>query len=293
MADEEIRLDTRLKHWPIPPLEHSYRRQDAALYALNVGAGEDPFDVTALRLTRHEVVQPLPTYLATLAANSPWLFDPANGVDSQSILLRELNMEFKGVIPPEGSVVFYERVDAVWDRGPDRGAILHLVGDMKDKATGEIIATIERVTIALRNGGFGGVRPPQSRPTAPPSRAPDREHVFQTRPDAALMFRLHGDLHPLHWNAGFAADKGFHTPLLHGMCTLGVVCNALLRDYVEYRSERLQAIRMLFKSPVFPGDALRTRSWREGSHLYFQTFVDDRSLLVADGSAQLQESASF
>lgn len=283
-------FDARLKSWPIPPLEQVYRRQDVALYALSVGMGAEPIDPAALPYMLQEAVEPLPTFPTVLAANSPWLFDPDNGVDSRAILLRELSIRVENAIPPEGTAVFHERVDAVWDRGADRGAQIHLVGPLMHKETGVTVATIERVTIALRNGGFGGSPPPTSSPLAFPAGEPDHVHVWQTRSDAALLFRLHGDLHPVHWDAAFAAAMGYPKPLLHGMCTLGVVAHGLVKDYARYERNVVKSLRMLFKAPVFPGETLRTSFWPNFNSVLFRTSTNGRGVVVAEGSAELAPS---
>ncbi len=279
-------FDSRLRSWPIPSLEQAYSRRDAVLYALNVGLG-DAEDPTALDYLREDGALALPTFASVLAPNSPWLFDPENGIDSRALLMRELTITLHGPISREGTIVFDERIGPIWDRGADKGAVLHLIGELRDEASGAHVATIERVTVALRNGGFGGLPPPRASAPPFPDRAPDRVDCHRTRSDAALLFCLHGDKHPVHCDPAFAIAMGYPKPLLHGMCTLGIIAQKLLAGHVDYQAGRFRSISITFKAPVFPGETLTIRSWKDGERLLFQATADERTIVVAEGSAEI------
>lgn len=75
------------------------------------------------------------------------------------------------------------------------------------------------------------------------------------------------------------------------MCTLGVVGHGLVKGYARYEPNVVNSLRMLFKAPVFPGETLRTRFWRNINSVLFRTFVDERGVVVAEGSAELAPSS--
>ena len=137
-----------------------------------------------------------------------------------------------------------------------------------------------RATVVLRgDGGFGGaagpVRPVHPAPTGTPDLAVD----LPTRPEQALLYRLNGDDNPLHSDPAAAAAAGFPRPILHGLCTLGVVGHALLRGLAGYDASRVRSLALRFSAPVFPGETVRTEMWRSGA---FRARVLERDAVVVN-----------
>ena len=87
---------------------------------------------------------------------------------------------------------------------------------------------------------------------------------------AALLYRLSGDLNPLHASPQVAGDAGYSQPILHGLCTMGVATHALMKVCCHYEPERFKRIRLRFSAPVYPGETIRTEIWREGQTIAFR-----------------------
>jgi len=98
------------------------------------------------------------------------------------------------------------------------------------------------------------------------------------------LYRMNGDDNPLHADPAFAAAAGFPRPILHGLCTLGVVAHALLGALGGYDPGRFRALGLRFSAPVFPGETIRTEMWRSGA---FQARVLERDVVViSNGHAE-------
>lgn len=121
-------------------------------------------------------------------------------------------------------------------------------------------------SILIRGGGgFGGPRPPEAapEPTVPKDREPDFICEEATLPEQALLYRLSGDVNPLHADPEFAAMVGFEQgPILHGLCTYGFVARAIVKHAAEGDATLLRAYSAQFRKPVWPGEVIVTKGWK-------------------------------
>jgi len=96
-----------------------------------------------------------------------------------------------------------------------------------------------------------------------------------------LIYRLSGDYNPLHIDPDVARAAGFDKPILHGLCTYGVVGRALLLALAENEPARLRKMQVRFTAPVYPGETIRTEIWREPQTGFsFRASVVERDLVV-------------
>ena len=110
-----------------------------------------------------------------------------------------------------------------------------------------------------------------------PPGSPDLVIDLVTRPEQALYYRLNGDDNPLHSDPTVAARAGFPRPILHGLCTFGIICHALLRSLCDYDTAKFRSMRLRFSAPILPGETIRTEVWRDGS---FRALVLERDVVV-------------
>jgi acyl dehydratase len=286
----------KLKSWPFADVEQSYGWKDSALYALGVGYGHDPLDERQLRFVYEDRMQTVPTMPVVLAGPGFWVKDPASGIDWVRVLHGEQSLTLHRPLPVEGTVIGRTAVVGVIDKGKDKGAILQQKRTLHDKASGELLATIEHLTFARGNGGFsqiegngppGGDPPPPAKPAAPET-APDIVCDLPTMPQSALLYRLCADLNPLHADPAVARSAGFPRPILHGLASYGVAGHAILRSCCDYDPTRLKSIGLRFSGPVFPGETIRTEIWRSGTRVQFRARVLEREAIVlSHGIAEL------
>jgi acyl dehydratase len=128
---------------------------------------------------------------------------------------------------------------------------------------GELIFETEWSLIVLGEGGFGGPRPPKSPiPKIPSGVAPAFVVEESIAAEQALLYRLSGDLNPLHADPAVAQTFGFEKgPILHGLATYGYAARALIRSALGGDSSRLRRFWGQFRKPVWPGDVLRTEGF--------------------------------
>jgi acyl dehydratase len=265
-----------------PTVEQSYEPRDTMLYALGLGYGADPLDPDELDFVYERALKALPAMSMVLAQNRFWLGDPKYRVDAVRLLHAEQSFRMHRPLRAQGRVRARFRVSGVEDKGADRGALLHQAKELVDADTDEPIASL-RYTLMLRgDGGQGGFGDPAPASTPLPDRAADRTVEIATRRDAALLYRLSGDYNPLHADPEVARKAGFDRPILHGLCTMGLACRALVSAYCGQDPIRLTAMSNRFSSPVFPGETLRFECFEEDDGIRFRGIAVERDLVVLD-----------
>ncbi|MFL9924314.1 MaoC/PaaZ C-terminal domain-containing protein [Herbaspirillum lusitanum] len=284
-----------LKNWNFPVLEHSYDADDSMLYALGVGVGADPTSAGQLQFVYEQNLKALPCMAVILAHPGLWMGVPEAGVNLLKVVHGEQKLSLHRPLPAVGCVTGHSRVIAVVDKGRDKGALLVVQREIRDKLSGELLATAEQTSFCRGDGGFSELGQPSDEAPASdnrplPERAPDLICDLPTRPEAALIYRLSADRNPLHADPETAQKAGFPKPILHGLATYGVACHALLQACCDYRPERLRSLATRFSAPVYPGETIRTEIWREGKRLRFQSRALERDKIVlSNGSAEIDD----
>jgi 3-hydroxyacyl-CoA dehydrogenase/3a,7a,12a-trihydroxy-5b-cholest-24-enoyl-CoA hydratase len=136
-------------------------------------------------------------------------------------------------------------------------------------------------------GGFGGDRGPSAEVNEPPARKPDAVVEEKIAAGQALLYRLSGDINPLHVDPGFAKAFGFERPILHGLCTYGFAARHVVGAFAKQGDPRyFKSIKVRFAKSVFPGDTLVTEMWKESdTRILFRTSVKERSEVVLTAAA--------
>ena len=274
----------RLMNWHFPPVRHTLTKSDCILYALGVGLGGDPLDAAQLRFVYEDGLAALPTMAVVLAYPGFWVKDEATGIDWLRVVHGEQAITLHRPLPVEGELLGHSRVTGIVDKGAGKGAILYSERRISDAASGELYATLAMSTFCRGDGGFAG---PGGGPNGPswavhpiPGRPAEFVCDLPTLPQQALLYRLNGDLNPLHADPAVARAAGFARPILHGLCTLGVVGHALLRTCCDYDPARLRSLALRFSAPVFPGETIRTEMWRDGEIVSFRARAVERDVVV-------------
>jgi acyl dehydratase len=272
----------RLAGLPFQPIRQSYGWRDSVIYALGLGIGLDPLVGRQLRFVTETDLQAVPAMASVLGYPGFWLRDMDTGLDWARIVHGEQYVRLHRPLSPGGEIVAMTRVTDVVDKGADKGALIYAERTIRDAADDTPIATIMQVYFCRGDGGFeGGSAQPPVKPHAMPERAPDLHTDRATSPQAALIYRLSGDINPLHADPAIARKAGFERPILHGLATYGVACYGLVEALCDGEAHRVRALDCRFSAPVFPGDTIRIDIWKEGpGKATFRAGVNGRGTTV-------------
>ncbi|WP_320177834.1 MaoC/PaaZ C-terminal domain-containing protein [Roseovarius pacificus] len=249
--------------------EISWTERDAIVYALACGA-----DASELDLVYERDLRPLPGFLAALGL---WAVERCGDLgvyDRKKSLHVSQKVEMHTVMPAAATLPTRARVAGVWDKG--KVTILDI----------EVTSDVFTATYTIFLPGIGGWGGPQ----LSSSDRTDQSNVlvetanYQTTTDQAALYRMTGDLHPVHIDPAVAASYGFERPILHGLCTLGIALRLLAKTAGFHPAELKQASAKL-SAPVLPGDLLTLRTAHLGDGLLFDVKVGERQVLK-DGYAR-------
>ena len=184
-------------------------------------------------------------------------------------------------IPTEATVVNRGRVAELWDKGKACLCVLEVETRLE---SGEPLFT-NRFGLFLRGeGGFGGEPGPKPG-NEPPAREPDGVIETPTLPQQALIYRLSGDRNPLHADPDFAKMGGFERPIIHGLCSFGIVCKAIVDDVLAGDTTRVARYQVRFRGVGFPGETYLTSYWKEGDRIVIEAKSKERDQVVISNAA--------
>ncbi|MFE6130258.1 MaoC/PaaZ C-terminal domain-containing protein [Streptomyces sp. NPDC056437] len=269
--------------------EISWDRKDVQLYHLGLGAGIPATDPAELRYTLESRLHVLPSFATVAGAGKGvvgGLTGPGLDIDLASVLHGGQTVRLHRPIPPGGTALSTTRVAAVYDKG--KAAVLVLRTEAADD-DGPLWTNDSQIFVR-GEGGFGGDRGPSSR-TELPAREPDKTVEKRIREDQALLYRLSGDLNPLHADPEFAARAGFDRPILHGLCSYGMTLKAVVDTLLDGDVNRVRSYTTRFAGIVFPGETLRIRMWRrtegtEGIRVSVTAVERDDAPVLADTTVE-------
>jgi len=258
----------------LPPGESSWGPDDVILYHLGLGAGVPPTDPGELEYCYEQKLKVLPSFgvVPVFGTLMSILSVPGMQVNPMMILHGEQDLEIHKPIPSVAVVSHTARVTDIFDRV--KGASVVVEARTRD-ASGEPLFTNRFSTYIRGEGGFGGERGPRPG-NLPPEREPDHVIESPTSPQQALLYRLSGDKNPLHADPSFAAMGGFDRPILHGLCTFGIACKAVVDHALDGDVTQVARYQARFSGVIFPGETIVTSMWREGEQVLLRAVSKER-----------------
>lgn len=281
-----------------PDMHSRYDERDLALYALGIGAAANPLDAKDLQLVyemHNDGMTAFPTYAVIPAMKSliglamEGHQAPGLNYGLDRLLHGEQYTEVLRPLPKKAKLTHRARIKDIWDKG--KGAVIHTEAKTYDEQ-GELLAINEYVYFIRGAGNFGGDRGPSTKPNEAPNRAPDKVVEESIPANQALLYRLSGDVNPLHVDPSFAGMFGFDKPILHGLCTFGYAARHVVGQYAKDADARyFKSVRVRFAKSVFPGDTLVTEMWQEEGKIVFRCKVKERDeVVISHAAVELYDS---
>ncbi len=270
------------------PRTFSYDDKDVMLYALGVGMARDQMNETELAFVYEKNLKVIPTAATVLASGMRGAAGPApempaghrpSQINFLMVVHGEQKVELHKPLRASGTYTAQGRTVGAYDKGAGKGAVIINETVWTDEK-GEKVATLTGSTFARGDGGFGGPSEGAPEPHVVPTRAPDISVDFDTRDDQALLYRLNGDRNPLHSDPEVAKKAGFDKPILHGLCTYGITCRAILQEVVNFDPDQIYSHQARFSAPVIPGDTITVDIWKDGKNISFEARVKARNATV-------------
>ena len=262
------------------PIIATYTDRETMLYALSLGACDDPMDAKELPFVYEKNLVALPSMAAVLAHPGAWIAAPKFEVNVVKLLHGEQRISFHKPLPATGELRGEYKVSAVVDKGADKGALVYFDKELYDNATGDLLCTVGATYFLRADGGCGSFGEAPAALPGVPETAPDFVEEIKIDKRAALYYRLNGDRNPIHGDPEIAKKAGFPAPILHGLCTYGICGLSVIRQALGYDVNRMASLGLRFSSPVFPGETLKVEAWNVDGGIAFRAFVVERDKLV-------------
>jgi acyl dehydratase len=237
----------------IGPVVKTYDWRDTALYALGLSAGTEDLPY----LLNEPPPKVLPTFGVVPAFEPVFEALGQTGGNLVTLLHSAQRTELIRPFPPAGEMSTTVEIQGIWDM--KIGALAAVASETR--VDGEPTARTLWQLLLRGEGGFGGERPPKLLTVRPPEGEPAFKVDVETADTQALLYRLSGDINPIHASPEVAREAGFDRPILHGLCFYGIAARVALKALAGDDPTRFKAFEARFAKVVMPGDTLTVEGW--------------------------------
>jgi 3-hydroxyacyl-CoA dehydrogenase/3a,7a,12a-trihydroxy-5b-cholest-24-enoyl-CoA hydratase len=296
----DLSPSTRSKKSDNEPFKFNYDFKESILYNLSLGISSSNEKNLKFLYENHPEFSVLPTfgvipaYAVLFNAISEFKLPYNLQIDPSKVLHGEHYLEVFKPISTSGTLDSKVELVDVLDKGS--GAVLVINVELLNEKR-EKVALNQFVTFFVGSGNFGGPRDSSKlvkTNTKKFDRKPDTTIDEKTSLDQAALYRLNGDLNPLHIDPSFSQILGFDRPILHGLCSFGYAVKHIIQAYCNNHVSLFKSVKVRFAKPVFPGQTIQTNMWfeKESNRVYFECkVIETQTVVLSGGYADLNGSA--
>jgi hypothetical protein len=251
----------KIKHWPFKPMVRRYVREDLVRSAIGFGAGLPGLLRAGDERFLGAQAEPLPMAAVALADGDFWQADPQAGLHWQQIVHAEEGITMHRPLPPEGTVVIERRIDEIYDRGVEKGAMV--VEDHRFRTeSGEPVLDVRVITVLKGDGGFGGSADGAPKPVPVPTDRPADLTIALPTPLAAdePLFQLKGDFDV----SAAIRDAKPGQQMIRGLGAFGLAGRAVLHLVCGNDPQRLRKLVVRYAGPMLTDETMHVELWRTG-----------------------------
>jgi len=265
------------------PIPFEYTWKDVVFYALSIGAQTE--ELPFIYENAKGGLKVFPSFATVMGTHvSAELFKDVK-VDRSRFIHAGEAVRLHREIPPEGKAFVDGEITNIYDKV--KGAlIIWRLRVMTE--TGELLAEAEHGIFYVGAGSFGGDPGPKAEAIETPEGIqPDFAASYYIPENQAALYRLNGDLNPLHLDPNFAKMGGFPRPTLHGLCTYGYAARAIVLSACDGDAARFKEFKARFSGVVYPGDTLVTEGWKDKGSRYLIRSRTDRGVVLSHAYASV------
>jgi acyl dehydratase len=263
------------------PIVFEYSWKDVVLYHIGVGANEK--DLALVYEGAPGGLKVLPSFCVVPAMKAfPFLGD---NLEWSLMLHGEQVIRLSQPLAPQGRIIQVGEVLNIYDKG--KGAVYRIrIKGWTEKE--EDVYAAEWSIFYVGAGGFGGDPGPKAERVEPPEGVePEFSISEKVAANQAAIYRLSGDINPLHLDLEAARRGGFDRPILHGLCTYGFATRVIVSKLLGGDVARLKEFSARFSGVVYPDDILTTEGWRSDKGYIIQARTD-RSIVLSNARALIE-----
>jgi acyl dehydratase len=267
------------------PIPFQYTWRDAVRYAISIGAQTD--ELPFIYENAKGGLKVFPSFCTVMGNELFGELFKGTKVDFSRFIHGEEAIKLSRPLPAGGKALVEGGIKNIYDKG--KGAlIVRWTKVMTEKR--EPLAEIENSIFYVGEGGFGGDSGPKAEALDPPQGIePDFTCSSCIPENQAALYRLNGDLNPLHLDPDFAKRGGFPRPILHGLCTYGYTARAIVHKACNGEVERFKEFKARFSGVVYPGDTLVTKGWMDKGGRYLIQSLTDRGVVLSHSYAMVEQ----